>query len=330
MSQTKIFGLIQQYCMITLLCWVAVACSNEEMDNVALETDATICFGAAMPTTRGMIDDATQMERFKVWGWRLPKNAANAEQVFNAQTVRFDVGSGWIYEPQKPWYLYNTYRFYGLYPDTLTNSRYTANGDLIIPRLDIRQNGGEYDATKSVDVLQAFQPCVVEETPPERVLLQFKHLLTNVNFEILKDDTDNTYDKIVVTSIVIGGMNCIGNLENGEWNYMDTETSYFYTLPNQELQVNTPLKFNNLLMLPQDITEEQPVVFIVQYNYTPSGTTNTVQKYLMTNLPATQDWGTNQMITYKVVIHVDKNIQFLTPTVESWGTAQIGGTIIIQ
>ena len=48
MSQTKIFGLIQQYCMITLLCWVAVACSNEEIatqEEVQYVSELKVNFG---------------------------------------------------------------------------------------------------------------------------------------------------------------------------------------------------------------------------------------------------------------------------------------------
>ena len=46
-------------------------------------------------------------------------------------------------------------------------------------------------------------------------------------------------------------------------------------------------------------------------------------------LPAGR-WEAGKKINYTGVIEVDNNIEFATPTVEPWGTEQVGGTIIIQ
>ena len=161
------------------------------------------------------------------------------------------------------------------------------------------------------------------------ILFFFFAIIFTPDFKLWKS-SENADDKIVVTGLVLGGMNCIGNLTNNEWTFQDTETSYFYTLPKQELKTDNPLVFGNLLMIPQMLTEEQPVTFIVQYNYTQNGSDVTQQKYLVTNLPTSQSWGKNTNVTYNATIYVDKKISFSTPVVESWGTEQVAGTIVIK
>ena len=52
-------------------------------------------------------------------------------------------------------------------------------------------------------------------------------------------------------------------------------------------------------------------------------------KLLETYLPE-GEWKAGEKITYSGTIQVDNSIVFDTPKVESWGTEQVGGTIIIQ
>ena len=314
------------YCCLAVTLLIT-ACSNTE--TILPEADAEIGFGVAMSTTkRSLISDAVQMGTFKVWGWRTPQNQVVKGNVFNGTNVSYDATDGWTYSPLQSWVLYNDYDFYALYPDTLSGANYNETGQLTFDRLDIRQSG-EYSTDYALDVMHARQAVTVATTPPDRVLLTFDHLLTNVNFKLLKS-TENAADKIVVTGIVVGGMNCIGSMVNDEWIYHDTETSYFYSLPNQELKTDVPLIFGNLLMIPQILTEDQPVTFIVQYNYTQAGSNETQRKYLLTNLPTSQAWTKNTNVTYNATIYVDKNISFSTPVVESWGTEQVAGTIVIK
>ena len=52
-------------------------------------------------------------------------------------------------------------------------------------------------------------------------------------------------------------------------------------------------------------------------------------KMLETSLPA-GEWKAGEKVVYTGTIQVDNSIVFDAPQVESWGTEQVGGTIIIQ
>ena len=328
MIQVGFHRLIRIYYILSLFGIIA-GCSKDNMEDVIPEADIAICFGATASDARSLINNAYQMGRFKVWAWRTPQLQSVRANVFDGTVVSYNVtSSDWTYSPVQSWILDNEYDFYALYPDTLSGAIFTEDGSLSFDRLDIRQNG-EYDEALALDVMQAKKNVIVGATPPDMVKLSFEHLLTNVNFKLWKS-SENADDKIVVTGLVLGGMNCIGNLTNNEWTFQDTETCYFYTLPKQELKADNPLVFGNLLMIPQMLTEEQPVTFIVQYNYTQDGSDVTQQKYLVTNLPTSQSWEKNTNVTYNATIYVDKNISFSTPVVESWGTEQVAGTIVIK
>lgn len=305
---------------------VVSACGTDSLNESNSGIDEYIDFGIGM-SSRGLLESAEEMKSFKVWGWNKENGEDYLKNLFDGTIVTFEEGS-WVYSPPKAWSLNNTYNFYAFYPDTITGLEYTSAGKLNIPYLDIRQNG-EFSSEKNVDLLEARQLEVVETTPPEVVHLQFEHLLTKVNFKI-KKSKENVNDEIVVTSVVIGGMNCIGCMKDNEWLFLDTETSYFYRLCNEKLETDNFLVFENLLMLPQTISEDNPIVLIVQYNYKHKESNTIQQKYLLTNLPTTPIWEKNTNVTYSATIHVDENISFSTPVVESWGTEQVAGTIVIK
>ena len=322
---------IATFCFCFGFSLLLAGCSNTETENMLSESDVPIGFGVSVPSTgRALLTDASQMGSFKVWGWRTPEDRNVKGQVFDGTTVTYNENSAfhWTYSPTQSWILYNSYDFYACYPDTLSGVKFDMEGKMSFDYLDVRQPE-EYNVDKALDVLHAYTREIVEDKPPTRVLLDFKHLLANVNFNIFKS-AENEDDRIVVTGIVVGGMNCIGSLKQNEWTYYDTETSYFYTLPNKELNTDTPVSFNNLLMIPQSLSEDQPVDFIVQYNYTQAGSDKTSQKYLMVNLPDSPSWDAGKKIGYSATIYVDKNISFATPVIEAWGTEQVSGTVIIK
>lgn len=313
------------YCVLVLIIQM-LACSNPE--TILPEADAEIGFGVAMSTTkRSLINDAVQMGSFKVWGWRTPQNQAVKGNVFNGTNVSYDATNGWTYSPLQSWVLYNSYDFYALYPDTLSGANYNETGQLSFDRLDIRQSG-EYSTDYALDVMHARQAVTVATTPPDRVLLTFDHLLTNVNIS-LQMDGSNGGDEMVVTNILLNGMNCVGSMQAGTWN--TSEPSYLWDMLDnpQTLEVGNPKTcFADVLMIPQTLTEGQVTLYVV-YSYKQENSSATTTKILQTTLPA-GEWVSGEKINYTGTVKVDNTIVFDTPQVESWGTEQVGGTIIIK
>lgn len=301
------------------------SCSGDDDINMELP-EAEICFGVDVNYSRLLIEEPVEMLSFSVWAWREHNTSMTEDLVFDKESVNYNEGkSVWEYKNPRTWYLNNTYNFYALYPDTLTNASYNENGKLTIPRLDIRQTD-EYNNAKVVDLMKASQYVNVGMSPPEMVNLTFSHMLTNVNVE-LKKHANNANDVMEVTYILLNGMNCVGSMEDDVWSL--SEPSYFWDKLDtpQTLSANDSLCFSNVLMLPQDIKKNQVALYVV-YSYQQAGGT-AMTKMLETSLPA-GEWKAGEKIVYTGTIQVDNSIVFDTPQVESWGTEQVGGTIIIQ
>lgn len=320
---------IFHYCVGVVVLFMT-SCSNSETENMLPETDVPIGFGVTVPTTsRTLISEANQMGSFKVWGWRTPQNQAVKGQVFNGTTVSYNENSAqhWTYSPLQSWVLYNSYDFYALYPDTLSGAGYNNAGQLSFDRLDIRQSG-EYSTDHALDVMHAHHAVAVETTPPDRVLLTFGHLLTNVNIS-LQMDGSNVGDEMIVTNILLSGMNCVASMQAGAWN--TSEPSYLWDMLDtpQTMEAGNPKScFADVLMIPQTLTEGQVTLYVV-YSYKQENSSATTTKILQTTLPA-GEWVSGEKINYTGTVKVDNTIVFDTPQVESWGTEQVGGTIIIK
>lgn len=306
---------------IGILC----SCSNAEDDAIAPETP--ICFGAAIADSRSVVEKAKDMNAFSVWAWRKHHTEPDRTEVFRNCMVSYDIYDGmWVYENPRSWYLNSEYNFYALYPDTITHASYNSNGKLTIPCLDIRQ-AEEYNPVRVVDLMKASRYVDVGMNPPETVNLTFTHMLTNVNID-LKMHANNAGDKMEVTYVLLNGMNCVGTMTDDVWSL--SSPSYFWDKLDtpQLLSTTASSCFSNVLMIPQTIAEEQVTLYVV-YSYQQSGSDTPMTKMLETYLPA-GEWKAGDKINYTGTIQVDNSIVFDTPQVESWGTEQVGGTIIIQ
>ena len=317
-------------CLCLSFSLLLAGCSNTETENMLSESDVPIGFGVSVPSTgRALLTDASQMGSFKVWGWRTPENRNVKGQVFDGTTVTYNENSAfhWTYSPTQSWILYNSYDFYALYPATLTNASYNDEGKLSFEGLDIRQSG-EYSLDHAIDVMHAHRQEVVGVTPPERVVLTFNHLLTNVNISLQMHE-DNEGDEIIVNSVLLYGMDGVATMQDGVWN--TSEPCYLWDMLDtpQVMEVGNPkVCFANLLMIPQTIAEGQ-VTLYVAYSYKQQGSTVTTAKTLQTTL-GNGEWGSGEKINYIGTIEVDNTLVFDKPQVESWGTEQVGGTVVIK
>ena len=169
------------FCLFIISLLVA-SCSNIEKENILSEADVDIGFGVAMSTnTRTIINDATQMGSFQVWGWRVPDNSTSATRVFNGQTINYDSESGWTYAPEQYWILYNNYRFLAIYPTDVVG--------------DLDENGvwtlTDFDATRNIDLLADVIDIYSNETAVKnKVVFNMEHLLSKVSFSIKSESTD--------------------------------------------------------------------------------------------------------------------------------------------
>lgn len=308
---------------------LCLACSNDIGEGPGGQKDKTIGFGAKMEQTRavaGLSD--IQANGFSVWGGF----SAN-EHLFDGRKVTY-AGGQWGYDDPEVW-TFNTYNFHGIYPATDAGAYTTCattNNNL---RLEIKG----FDANSEIDLLHATEQDLDGSTAPF-VNLSFKHTLTNVSVQLTKH-AENATDDIKVKQVYLLGLSTQGDYvwtKEGDnitatWNLTEGQTpTNMGQVFSESLETGTYKDFlTDMLLMPQPVhPENHPVVLLIVYDYAISGGETIENNILYTLLPENPVWDVNTKITYKAIIHAQKDIIFATPTVEEWGSAQVGGTIIIK
>lgn len=310
---------------------LCLACSNDIGEGPGGQKDKTIGFGAKMEQTRavaGLSD--IQANGFSVWGGF----SAN-DHLFDGRKVTY-AGGQWGYTNPEVW-TFNTYNFHGIYPATDAGAYTTCattNNNL---QLDIIG----FDANSEIDLLHATALDLDGSTAPF-VNLTFKHTLASVSVELTKH-ADNATDDIKVKQVYLLGLYTQGDYVwkkdgadiTAAWNLTEGQTPVnkgngFGT--GESLVTGTYSPFiTDMLVMPQPIhPDTHPVVLLIVYDYAISGGETIENNILYTLLPENPVWDVNKKITYQAIIHAQKDIIFATPTVEEWGSAQVGGTIIIK
>lgn len=308
------------------------ACTNTDMPETGEDTDSHIRFRSEVKDSRTLIDNEYAMidsvGAFKVWGWRTPEGDTQVK-VFSGEKV-YHNGRSWAYDNVRYWANQSVYDFFALYPYDLPDASCTPDGKLSFGLIDMRQSD-EYKSAMCTDLLRAEVRDLVGSATSESVYLNFGHMLTKLNFSF-KIDARNKDDQMKITYILLNGMKCVGSMENDNW--ILSEPSYYWDRLERPQQLNatdySPC-FKDVLVFPQTIEEGQITLYVV-YNYTIKGSTQPITKILETALPVNviNRWDAGSEINYTGEIHVDNTMTFNTPKVESWGTEQVGGTVIIK
>lgn len=316
---------------ILLLLPLLTAC-NSELDfggDTPGTKNAAIGFSNNMKITRAeaTLNDI-QEYGFSVWG------GYEGNTVFNGRKVTF-VNSAWSYEPTEYW-TYNTYDFHGVYPTPVANStdkNYTVTWNNTTKELKIEN----FNASNNIDLLHA--PIVNQNgqstsVTSQPVTMNFNHILTNVNVELIKKQEAQVIEIVKAAILLPTEGDYSWPEKNGKkWivNEFSTKTLTFdYSAESKTLsnaQYTTIIE--NLLCIPQEITANA-ITLRVDYSFKPESSAETTEnrEYYVT-LPA-GTWNPGDKVVYRGIIDAHMNIVFGAPTVEEWGEDMAGGTIIIK
>ena len=239
----------------------------------------------------------------------------------------------------------------------------TMNGvNRIAYSLNVDTYDEENKTHEGVDILTAFKQVNTSGPAAEwkkAVEMRFRHLLTKVNVIITQDVTSEVADPenhYYITNVSLQGVKTDGQYQitpnNDEenilysWTYDNNTGSYEKAfevtedsktlLQLGEVSVWGDEEDGGLLMIPQEI-KPNSVKICIDYIYElAKDEEQNIQakeaeiKRLEAYIPASDSWKSNNQITYTIAISSASKIVFLAPEVESWGTPQTGGTIIIQ
>ena len=318
---------------ILLLLPLLTAC-NSELDfggDTPGTKNAAIGFSNNMKITRA---EATlteiQTNGFSVWG------GYEGNTVFDGRKVTYDnSNSEWGYEDTEYW-TYNTYDFHGVYPTPDANStdkNYTVTWDNTTKELKIEN----FDASSGIDLLHA--PVVnqngkLASVTSQPVTMEFNHILTNVNVELIKKQEAQVIEivKAAILLPTVGDYSWPGT-NSIKWSVDEFSTktlTFDYSSKSKTLSTTqyTPI-IENLLCIPQEITANA-ITLRVDYSFKPvSSAEITENREYYVTLPA-GTWNPGDKVVYRGIIDAHMNIVFGAPTVEEWGEDMAGGTIIIK
>lgn len=308
---------------------------DDPRTKVSIIEDADIMdFGVFIEKNMGAAGSLTENK------WESLIQNERVYRVGNTDDFTYDNTRFWIYDRE--------FFFFGVHPygasviraaeDTETQTDFTYTVTLSVPS----------QANKDYMVAQKTVPVPLDFDVTESVSMEFRHLLSKVVIKIRKSSDYNSGDSFVITNLGLSGISC-----NGVFEATHTPDSYTETLiptaenrqiRRQNLNVELTTSGVNvldddpddsfedgLLVMPQEFIDGQ-VKLSVAYRYQQADDTEVQYSTLEVDIPADEinEWKSGKSYTYSLELKIDNNIYISTPTVNSWGTAQSGGTIIIK
>ena len=338
--------------------FAAFSCSKNEDVPVLPEGGEEITFSNVATKAVNGIED---IEQIGVWA-AMTKDGETSDYISILDNERVyptdDAHTNWVYDNTRYWFENYHFYFIASYP-------YNKNGsgigsfqklEAVLDQTKITYYSLDVDTYDEstfnhtgVDMLTASAYVNTSSEWSRTVTLNMHHLLTKVNFKISQDMREGVGDPIndyYITKVALSGITTNGEyivLPNGDhisqnWN-LENANNYSYekaydgsqTLRSLgEVSVWGDNGEGGLLLIPQTIPNDK-VKIRVEYLYKLQDSEEQKPGFVEASLPASDDlWQSGKRITYRLAIAKPTNIRFLTPTVESWGTPQTGGTIIIK
>ncbi len=311
---------VKQFLPFAAALLLAACTSTDEVDGTGGGGDGVIGFRQPA-VSRAAVDDASQVDAFSVWGYRIPSGGGEASVLFDGAKV-YRSGNGWTYDDApKYWAAGYVHRFVGLYPDRQqANTKVASDGTLTLTG---------FTATGDIDLMTAavtYEYTDASETP-HAVQMPFGHELSRVQL-VVKTDQGVT---ATITRAVLYGMSNTGTLtrplsENASssWN-LGTATTSGDTPFKYETSVtldpaSTATLWDGLLLIPQSTSGLKLDITLQRGSEQLSTETVTL------NNPAR--WAAAQSYRYVLTIEADA-ITFGGFTVPDWGETNTGGNINI-
>lgn len=307
---------VKQFLPFAAALLLAACTSTDEVDGTGGGGDGAIGFRQPA-VSRAAVDDASQVDAFSVWGYRIPSGGGEASVLFDGAKV-YRSGNGWTYDDApKYWAAGYVHRFVGLYPAG-QSAQVDADGTLT----------ANFTATGDIDLMTAavtYEYTDASVTPPA-VQMPFGHELSRVQL-VVKTDQGVT---ATITRAVLYGMSNTGTLkrplsETASWSGLDVPTTSGDTPFKYETSVtldpaSTATLWDGLLLIPQSTSGLKLEITLQRGSEQLSTETVTL------NNPAR--WTAAQSYRYVLTIEADA-ITFGGFTVPDWGETNTGGNINI-
>ena len=321
------------------------------------QDNSPIVFGDV--ETRAVVESVESMKTggFGVFGYV----SDVTDPLFDNVNVTWDDDkSVWTYGDPKYWIPSHIHHFYAYYP--YSDAPTADSGVSGVQALD--DNSGfklnfTTPETADFDLLSAYTAVDTganDFDASDPVPMEFGHEMVNVNLKIWRDGVKHQNDKIRVKEVALLNVTWSGTLTktsggSTSWTSTTRKPLLSGTVENPEAEIGaatktsdgittgpgavpcTPFGTNGLLLIPATISGVNAVSLSIVYELQLQGADeNTWSEYSHNiTLPATT-WKAGTQITYNVLLSniVDITFYYISTSVASWGTPQVGGTIIIK
>lgn len=308
---------------------------------------------AAISSVDNMIDSGLG---FGVFGY---VSGAEDTPLLSNEKIYWE-NSMWTYVNTRYWIPDRTFQFFAYYP-------YDDETDATKPISNVAANGNGVGyqlafttpETADFDLLSAYKEVDTgadDFDGADPVSLHFDHEMVNLNLKIWRDGGKHQNDKIRVKEVALSNVTWSGTVTKAAggsttWTSTTRKPLLAGTVENPETEIGaatktsdginpgagavpcTPFGTNGLLLIPATISGANAVSLSIVYELQLQGADkNTWSEYSHNiTLPATT-WKAGTQITYNVLLSniVDITFYYISTSVTSWGTPQVGGTIIIK
>lgn len=342
---------------LSILIIALAFCSCEKEADGPTRDNSPIVFGDV--ETRAVVESVESMKTggFGVFGYV----SDVTDPLFDNVNVTWDSDEEvWTYGDPKYWIPSHTHHFFAYYP--YSTAATADSGVSGVQALD--DNSGfklnfTTPETADFDLLSAYTAVDTganDFDASDPVPMEFGHEMVNLNLKIWRDGGKHQNDKIRVKEVALSNVTWSGTVTKAaggstSWTNTTRKLSLAGTVAAPETEIGaatktsdginpgpgavpcTPFGTNGLLLIPATISGANAVSLSIVYELQLQGADeNTWSEYSHNiTLPATT-WKAGTQITYNVLLSniVDITFYYISTSVTSWGTPQVGGTIIIK
>lgn len=327
--------------------FACASCSKDEITGGDQNKSGKISFNCAK--TKAEVTEASQIAEFGVYAVQNlgDEGTAEAAQWYSLLTnerVYRDASSVFTYDNPRYWVDNRTFNFFAYYPYIAASTSPAEGLTAVTPVA----NATEFPAfnmtyvtpqSADADILVATYSTKIDDDPDTAypiVDINFSHALSNVSILVAKHQK-NEENMIEITDIEFGGVakSATYSTLNGTWTGHSGRLAAFH---NKQTLNKDDISFHevfNGIYLPQSVNKGNKNLYIKVsydfYTYSEEGWKPDEESYSTTAYLPAGDWEPSKSYAYKLTLSaVDNTISFKSPTVDTWGTPNPAGSLIIQ
>ena len=334
---------------IITIATLAAACNKVEIIDGGQNTTSGIVFNCT--ETKAAVTSANEIKAFGVFAKQnlgedgTPEALNWFSLLENEKVYRNNTDEEFIYDNLRYWVDNRTFRFFAYYPYLAADANPTEG----LTGITAVGNGNGFPAfnmtyvtpeSANADMLVSTTVLPIDGDPDTAyptVDIDFHHALSRVSVLVSKHQK-NENNRIEITDIEFGGIakSATYNTLNDSW------SSHAGTLEpsHKSLTLNEgDISFTNVfsgIYLPQNVNKGNKNIYIkISYKFYTKDSEGVWQPdedsySANASLPA-GSWEPSKSYTYKMTLSaIDNTISFKSPTVDTWGTPNPAGNLIIQ